>query len=237
MAIVDIDRFRAIPEKMLWRTAAMDQIDTFERVATALAANHGATAAVVGSHRSKSIDLPVIKFSTPTGEFTLRDNFHDVNLMAILKRRSELSLQRFFSNIQEPLTWEWYLSEIDRARGYSWRQWSDSEMNDPRILRVRDKRPGCGDMWWSKTQDEKDRWAARMDSPAWYSHDWARCELTWDGDFGPGVSLYQQDHAFAEGISVTTKNRYRKGVDGFIIATTLWKALCIIERLHEAERI
>jgi hypothetical protein len=235
--IININKFKEVAPQMLWRGAATSQIDTFEKVIAAFAACFRATAEVVGSHRSKSIDLPVVKLSTDAGEFTLRDNFHDINLMAILRSPATLSLEQFFADIQEPLTWEWYLAEIERARGYSWREWSDEEMNDPRILRVRDKRPGC-DMWWEKKGDEKDRWATRMTSPAWYIRDWSSGELTWDGDFGPGVKLYRQDHAYAEGIDVTTTNRkYVKGVSDFIIATnSLAASITMIERLHRFGR-
>jgi hypothetical protein len=229
--IVNIDKFKEVAPQMLWRGAALDQIDKFEKTVTALARRIRVTAEVVGSHRSKSIDLPVVMLSTDAGEFTLRDNFHDIDLMAILRNPATLSLEQLFADIKEPLTWEWYLAEIDRARSYSWREWSDEEMSDPRILRVRDKRPGV-DMWWEKKSDEKDRWAARMASPAWYSREWSSGEFAWDGDFGPGVKLFRQDHAYADGIKVTTSNRrYLKGVSDFIIATnTLAAASTMIER-------
>lgn len=231
--IIDIDKFREVDPQMLWRGTALGQLDAFEKVAAGLAERLRVTAMVVGSHRSKSIDLPVVAISTDAGEFTLRDNFHDVNLMAILRSPSTLSLEQFFAGVQEPLTWEWYLAQIDRARGYSWSMWSDEEMDDPRILRVRDKRAGV-DIWWEKGSSEKDRWAARMSNPAWYGRDWASGELTWDGGFGPGAKLFLQGHAYAEGIKVTTSNRkYVRGVSGFIIATsTLASAATLIERLH-----
>lgn len=235
LRIIDIDKFKTVAPQLLWRDAAASQIDEFEKAITAFATRFRTTAEVVGSHCSKSIYLPVVKLSTDAGEFTLRDNFHDINLMAILRSPSTLALEQLFAGIQEPWTWEWYLAEIDRARAYSWCEWSNEEMNDPRILRVRDKRhgPGCA-MWWEKKGDEKDRWAARMSNPAWYSRDWSSSEFTWDGNFGPGVKLYRQDHAYAQGIDVTTSNRrYVKGVSDFIIATdTLASAMTMIERLH-----
>ena len=231
--LIDMDKFKEVAPEMLWRGAALDQIDKFEKTVTALTKRLRITAGVVGKHRSKSIDLPVVMLSTDAGEFTLRDNFHDINLMAVLRHPATLSLEQFFADIQEPLTWDWYLSEVERARNYSWREWSDEEMNDPRILRVRDKRAGVA-MWWEKKPDEKDRWANRMSSPAWHSRDWSSGELVWDGDFGPGMKLFHQGHAYAEGIKVTTSNRkYLKGTSDFIIATdTLASAATMIERLH-----
>lgn len=233
LRIIDIEKFKTAAPQMLWQAAAARQIDEFEEAIAAFATRFRTTAEVVGSHHSKSIDLPVVKLSTDAGQFTLRDNFHDVNLMAILRGPSALSLEQLFVGIREPLTWEWYVAEIERARTYSWREWSDEEMNDPRILRVRDKRPGC-DMWWEKKGDEKDRWANRLSNPAWHSRDWSSSELAWDGDFGPGVKLYRQDRADGQGIHVTTSNRrYVKGVSDFIIATdTLASAIALIERLH-----
>jgi hypothetical protein len=233
MHTINIDKFKEVAPEMFWRGAALDQIDKFEKTVAALAKRLRVTAEVVGSHRSKSIDLPVVKLSTDAGEFTMRDNFYDINLMAVLRGPSTLSLKQLFADIQEPLTWEWYLAEIDRARNYSWREWTDEEMNDPRILRVRDKRDGTN-MWWEKKSDEKDRWQNRMSNPAWYNRDWASNEITWDDAFGPGVELFCQGHAYAEGIKVTTSNRkYLKGVSDFIIATdTLASATTMIERLH-----
>lgn len=233
MKHINLDKFKDVAPEMLWKGAAANQIDAFEKAIAAFATRFRATAEVVGSHTSKSIKLPVIKLSTDAGEFTLRDNFHDINLMAVLKTPSTLSLEQLFAGIREPLSWEWYLSEIDRARGYSWKEWTDEEMNDPRVLRVRDKRPGCN-MWWEKKGDEKDRWAQRMTSPAWFNRDWSSGEFAWDGDFGPGVKLYRQDYAYAEGIDVkTTNRRYVKGVSDFIIALgTLESAFTMIERFH-----
>lgn len=221
-----------------WHKAALSQVDQFERVGANVAQRHRVKTEVVGTHRSKSIELPVVKLTTDAGEFTLRDNFHDVNLMAILNRPAALSLREFFQDVQEPRTWDWYLAEIARAQGYSWRAWTDEELADPRILRVRDKRPGV-DLWCDTTPDEKARWLARLADPAWYNHDWARSEVTWEGDFGPGVELFIQDYAFAEGITVTTRNRaYRKGVKDFIIAvTTHTDAEVLINRLTAAAAV
>lgn len=230
--IVNLDKFKKVAPQMMCRGNALEQIDAFENGIASLRKRFRVTAEVVGSHRSKSIDLPVVTVTTDAGKFTLRDNFHDTNLMAILESPAAMSLEQFFEDVQESCSWEWYLREIDRARNYSWRAWTDEEVIDPRILRVRDKRPGV-DMWWDKSVEEKERWMARMTSPLWYSRDWSSGEFAWEGDFGPGVKLFFQRHAYAEGITVTTANRrYSKGVRDFIIATnTLAKAMTMIERL------
>lgn len=86
MTDTDLESFKNVPADMYWKAAALAQIDTIQKAVGGLAFKHAATVRVVGSHRSKSIDLPVVLVTTVAGEFTLRDNFHDVNLMAMLKR-------------------------------------------------------------------------------------------------------------------------------------------------------
>lgn len=218
-----------------WYPAALSQIDQFERVIANVAQRYRLKAEVVSTHRSKSIELPVIKLTTDAGEFTLRDNFHDVNLMAVLKHPATLSLREFFHGVREPRTWNWYLEQVAAARGYAWHEWTDEELADPRILRVRDKRPDVN-LWWDATPDKKNRWAARLTDPAWYEHDWSSDVITWEGNFGPGAELFVQTRAFAEGITVTTSNRaYRKGVKDFIIAVATHAAAeTLITRLTAA---
>ncbi len=232
MTDTDLESFKNVPDTMCWKASALAQIDTIQKAVGGLAFKHPSTVRVVGSHRSKSIDLPVVLVTTAAGEFTLRDNFHDANLMAMLKRPATIPMHEFFAGIQDAYDWDWYLAQIDRARGYSWREWSDEEMSDPRVLRVRDKRPGV-DLWWDKTGEEKDRWAARLRDPAWYARDWSAGEIACDGEFGPGARMFVQDRAFAEGIDVTTRNRvYRAGVSDFILATrSIDAAVTMIDRL------
>lgn len=88
-------------------------------------------------------------------------------------------------------------------------------------------------MWWDKSPAEKDRWTNRMKSPAWYTNDWSHGEVSWDGEFGPGVKLFVQEHAFGQGMDVKTTNRiYQKGTKDFIIATgSMLAASMMIERL------
>lgn len=233
--MIDLSSFERVKPTMCWRDAALEQIKAIEKAIADLAGKWPVTARVVGSHRSKSIDLPVVKITTDAGEFTLRDNFDDTNLMAVLKAPATLTLDEFFAGIQEPQTWDWYVGEIARARGYSWREWTDEEMDNPRILRVRDTRPGV-DMWWEKKGEEKDRWAARLTNPAWFSRDWSSGEITCDGEFGPGASLFVQYRAYAEGIDVTTSNKqYRAGLSDFIIAMRdIPAAVTMIDRLTTA---
>jgi len=114
-----------------------------------------------------------------------------------------------------------YLEEIERARGYSWREWSDEQMDDPMVLHVAKERNGRI-IDWNKTRGEKECWIKRMVSPEWWEQDWSGGSLCWGGEFGPGVKMYRQPHAFAEGISslVTggTMVPYKPGCCSFILA-------------------
>lgn len=47
-----------VPDEMIYKPGAMRQVDHFREVAEAM----GAEAFVVSTHRSKSIDLPVVEF-------------------------------------------------------------------------------------------------------------------------------------------------------------------------------
>ncbi len=230
--LADLGSFANIKPSMFWRGAALDQIETIQKLVADLAAKYRVTASVVGSHRSKSIELPVVAITTDAGVFTWRDNFNDANLLAVLKQPATLSLPEFFEGIQDAKDWDWYLAEIARARGYSWRAWSDADMDDPRILRVKDGRPGV-DLWWEKEGEVKDRWSARLKDPTWYARDWSSGEITCDSGFSPGARLFVQHRAYAEGIDVTTPNRsYKAGLSDFIIAVRdTPAAFTLIDRL------
>lgn len=226
-----LNTFGNIPTQMCWASSAINQLESMSTVFTELQTELGAQIAIVGKHTSKSIDLPVVELSTPIGKFTLRDNFYDVNLMAVLHTPASLSLAEFFAGVQEPCSWDWYLEEMEKARSYSWGRWTDKELRNPQILRVRDPRIN---RWCEKSGVVKDRWMARMTSPEWYEHDWSGAALTWDGVFGPGVKLYRQSYAYGEGIPAKTTNHvYARGCRDFIIAVgTLGQAVLLIKRLH-----
>jgi hypothetical protein len=182
----------------------------------------GAELEKVCTHTSKSIQLPVVALQLDGHSFLLRDNFYDVNLCVLGKGPIQLSLSEMFEGVLQSLDWDWYLETIKRARGYSWREWSDKEMDDPKILCVfSDGRDGQK-IPWTKRQEEKDRWIKRMVDPSWYRHDWSRGSLSWQGKFGPGVVLFEQRHPFAEGISKIVSRKslapYFPGVTDFALA-------------------
>lgn len=192
--------FANIGAHMLWKEAALHQLRDF----SALSKRLNKPAIVVGSHTSKSIPLPVVKFTIDGYRFFLRDNFYGVNLCVLAPSPIDVPIAELFSGIIEPKDWNWYLGEIARCRGYSWKYFSDEEMDDPRILRVFRPPEHSYDgapREWDCDKAEKDRWLKRMTDPEWYYKDWSHSKLSWDGEFGPGVQIFFQGHAFLEGIS------------------------------------
>lgn len=205
-----LNEFRMIRDTMLWKESAIQQIDAF----AALGARLGIAYEVVSTHQSKSILLPVVQFDVSgVGRFTLRDNFYDTNVCADLVSGCNLSLKAFFAGMLQPRDWQWYLGEIKRKREYCWQHWTDEEMDDPKILSI--------DQPYeiSVQPDEKYRWLKRMTDPEWYHRDWSAAQLTWEGPFGPGVEIYPQRHAFAEGINTEGADPiYTPGAKNFLIA-------------------
>jgi len=204
------DPFRCIADEMYWRAPAVKQIDRFE----SLIEEFKGSARIAGTHRSKSIHLPVVEVAVGKAAFTLRDNFHDVNMLVRLDKPCMLPLAEFFAGVIAPRDWDWYLGQVQRARDYTWRDWTDEELADPRILCVKAK----SGQWREVRRDEKERWSQRLTDPAWYAMDWSSSAITWEGTFGPGVQLFCQPYPFAEGIQTNAPRGYRRGSDKFLIA-------------------
>jgi len=67
-----------INEKMIFRNAALGQKSTLRGVAQLLKLDPEKDVEIVGSHTSKSILLPVVKYHLPNGStLIVRDNFHN----------------------------------------------------------------------------------------------------------------------------------------------------------------
>ena len=202
----DLNSFAVIDNKMTWKSAAMNQLTVFRALDFRLGGHQaGHALEVVSSHTSKSIELPVIKFTIGSKQFFIRDNFYDYNLCVVSEKLIMMPLPQFMEGIQKPLTWEWYLGGIAKCRGYTWDYFTDEEMEDPRILRVFKKHkhtddPNAKPMEWSVRAEEKDLWLKRMTSPEWYSKYWSSGVISWEGTFGPGVDLYVQSRPFMQGI-------------------------------------
>lgn len=197
--------------RMLWAEWAQGQFEQFENLALSL----GTTANVVGHHSSK---LPVVELCFPGGRVIIRDNFDDWNVAFQFLHPVNLPLGK----VLQPMSWDWYLTEIARCGEYSWSHWSEEEIQDPRILRVQRTRKDGSTYWPSPvTPEEKDRWIARMTDPSWWSTDWSSGELFVEGGMGPDFSLYLADRCFLQGMDnllprEEDRKTYRPGAKRFV---------------------
>lgn len=232
MTTAQIDTFKDIPDQMLWKGPALHQIENFRKLTQRL----GYRWATVGHHFSKSIKLPVVRISRKGLQFYLRDNFYDINLCAVSKEPITVPMSVLFEGVLTPQTWDWYLNEISRSRGYSWSPWTDAQMDDPDLLTVDPDPEPRRYTHMTKEPGEKARWLRRMMDPTWYSHDWSSGVICWEEDFGPGAKLYIQEHPYLEGISsIVPKKKtqpYVTGCKGFAVAlSSLEQAEALIRRL------
>lgn len=228
-APVTLESFANISDSMYWKDNALHQLEEFRE----LSRNLGMAFDVVGHHTSKSIRLPVVRAQEGGVRFFLRDNFYDINVCVMGCFPFEFPCAELLAGICPEHDWAWYLNEIERCRGYTWKFFSDEEMEDPRILRVR---PPGSEHWYSIDPDRKDRWLRRMIDPEWWSEDWAGGTITTDDPFGPGARLFVQSRPYLEGIAnhsdvqinPQATKPYRKGCSAFALAvanTTAAEAL------------
>lgn len=191
---MDLSRFKDIKDTMLWRDAALGQVKNFEL----LARDFNAATAVVSSHWSKSIALPVVLFELNGGTVVIRDNFHDVNVAVAW--RDDFTSRLLASDLLSVSDWAWYLGQIERCRSYTYRGWSDEEMADPRILRVY-VQPGTERGYWSSVSGAcKDRWVRRMNDTTWYTEDWSRAVLVPDRPLGPDCTFRELHRCYLQGM-------------------------------------
>jgi len=205
MTATDFDTWVAsnpVSDQMYWKKPAEGQFEKFQVLAEAI----GEPMQVISHHTSKSIKLPVVAFRVHNGWFILRDNFYGVNLCCLWDFAPTIPL----SSLYATKDFAWYQEEMEKLRGYSYRGWTDDELADPRILRVRVHPLGVTEgvgYWKVVTGDRKDRWAKRAEDTEWYSRDWSSGKLVPDGPrnddgtFGPDTVFYVTGHAYAEGIS------------------------------------
>ena len=209
-------------EQMYWRDPALRQYKAMLELCEDLQTQGFSPPVVAATHNSKSIALPVIKMEKPgLGCFLLRDNFHSVNVCFLLSSAPKLAPADLFG---EPLTWEWYLGVVERARGYSYKGWTEEEMADPRILRVWVKHDHADTGYWSERRgEEKDRWARRLVDTSWYTSDWSSGRLHVEGEMGPGCAFYVAEHPFCEGIERVVPPKatecWSAGARSFTVAT------------------
>jgi hypothetical protein len=118
-----------------------------------------------------------------------------------------------------------------------WWKFTDEEMDDPQVLCVKTPSPRSGDMLeWKVYPEQKTLWFKRMTDPEWWSKDWSDGTLCWNGEFGPGVKIFVQNHPYLQGISVLvpkeSKEFYQPGKSEFAFAVgDLEAAELVIRRI------
>lgn len=189
------------------------------------------SAHVSHTHVSKSITLPVPTFQwTRWGEQHLltmmaRDNFHDLNLYVEASEPIALPLDVFYTQ----RNFRWYQEAIESKRNYCFKDWTDEEMNDPRITRVKRKN---GNGWSEVRSDEKDRWDARLESTEWHGKHWSSGVLIPHGPvpFTDDTVFYQASHAFGEGIPGNA-GPYIEPCSKFMISLNSWEDLTRVSKI------
>jgi len=218
-----LDEFFQISDQLRYKKAALWQLGKWRQLAQQFFCEPSSA----GSHMSKWIWLPVGKISVKGVTFLMRDNFHDINLWVNSPVEIDLPFEELFEGMIEPCSWDWYLEQITCSRNYSWRGWSDEDMDDPRIL--------IGPNKEVKSPAQKTRWMARLTNPEWYAKDWSSADLFWDGTFGPGVKLWRQERCYLEGIN-HQHIAYEPGKKAFSICCGAYMQVALlIHRISECQ--
>lgn len=209
---MDLDTLAlGIAPDMYFRQAAIGQIRRFRELAELL----GLPVMVLDTHRSKSIDLPVVTFETARADayVTVLDNFHEVDVHYRGHTAAPVSLTPEECHYQK-LDGAAYLEEIAKCEGYSWRGWTPEEILDQRILRVQVTNEGGG-TWWNDARSwaRKERWINRFTSAEWYSKDWSGGELI--GDVAAVLADESKYLLRASSCFVNHTGPYREGATQF----------------------
>lgn len=203
----------AVNEKMVWIGAAAKQVLRFQKMADEM----NAPIHVISTHVSKSITLPVVRITGSNGTFVIRNNFDDYNLAVEWDFPVTLPME----DVYRVMTWEEYFENIKRAESYChWCDWTEEELNDPRITRI-EIRYGNGRTDWRDCDiEKKERWLKRFESTEWYRRDWSHAELIPDGEMKEGCRFFVADYPYGQGIPsiMQTYDRYRPGKTHFFIA-------------------
>jgi len=196
------------------------QIENFTNISNKI----GGSLVVIGSHCSKSCNLPVVQIKTTDVNFTLRDNFYDINIFVELFKKVNFEYSDFYEEKDE----DWYEETLNNKKYYTFRGWTEEEINDPRILRVLIN-SNIGTFWSSVSSLEKDRWLNRYSSTEWYSKDWSSGKL-----IKVDNKYYLSRYCFAEGIKQDNNLQpYYIGVEEFFLyANNITKAEKLIKLIY-----
>jgi hypothetical protein len=194
---------------MRWKDSAEAQFKFFREIKDRL----GATTNVFSDHFSKSIKLPVVTFYFHLMKVHIRGNFDDWNLCVEAGEPPKLTARDVFG---APRDWDWYLDQIARCEGYSWKEWTQEELEDERISRVKATARGGKTTYWNEKKfPEKERWLKRFESPEWYARDWSSSEGYYEGECRPGCELYLASKCFLQGMHFLPSEAHRPWRPGF----------------------
>lgn len=188
-----------------------EQLEKVKSIFDTNAYKHKYTLKVIGTHRSKSIELPVIQIDIQDYCFILRDNFYNINCWI----QSTKPITVPFSVFYKQYDFFWYVSEIQRAQNYLFKGWTTEEIDDPRILRVK-----VNNLWRTISSQAKDRWLNRYLNTDWYRIDWSALTLIpTSSPITAITTFYKADHCYLEGIKNTNPKHYDIGSQDFVICT------------------
>lgn len=175
MRTLTLDQLEAaIPTNMSFRGSASRQFDHFRQVVAEV--NDIAVPEVGSTHTSKSIELPVMRVRYGDRSVCWLDNFHELDI-----HYSGPVIDLSYEECgYTPYTAERYREEMAKAAGYSWSGWSEEEILDERITRVRAPAHSGGTWWNQRSPDQKARWIARLESADWFARDWSGGALLGD---------------------------------------------------------
>lgn len=217
MRLCDWRALNVLSDTLYYNLTARNSAQKFQDLADKL----GVDATVVGTHMSKSCTLPVVRLDFPNGYVLLRDNFYDVEMAVVWNFAPKLAYRDVYG---EPRYWTWYQEQMENCKGYSWQGWSDEELLDERITRVRRTNLG-GHTWWdNKTPEAKARWIKRETDPEWHTRDWASGQILWEGteSFGPDAALFVATRCFLQGMEELLpfdgKGHYVHGKKEFVVS-------------------
>jgi len=205
-----------VPDTLYAYKAGEGQPAAFQDMATSVCP--GLAVGVIGFHTSKSTPMPVIRIALDGGwAVYMRNNLHDIAVAFANENDETYGKQTPLPDAvqaallaQSPVApAEEYLAVEGKKRGYRYKEWTDEEMADPRILRVQ----RSNGTWSEVTGAAKDRWIARHRSTEWTHRDWGSTHwiASRDGETPQNLEspysfdsdtrfFFQVTHGYTEGI-------------------------------------
>ena len=199
---MELDEFKNIDDQFCYKKPAVAQIEMVKKLASDL----NMTPTVASYHTSKSIQLPVVRLvdEATKGAFLLRDNFYSLEIAVQSPKPINLSYSALFGKHEDgevlpTLNWAWYVDQVERCRGYSWKFFTPEEMEKGKVSE------GHTLPEWQKKDleniEKRERFNKWKDDPSWYSKDWSNGTICTDGLFPGASKMWVLGYCFAEGIA------------------------------------